>query len=92
MPLDTPAASRYWPVDSAAAAARAAPAAAVGAAIWNREPHYRNRVFSMYLFGIGTYLYVFGTDRYRKCIIVQTSTYQYILSTYQNNVMYDGHQ
>ncbi len=34
--------------------------------IWNREAHYRNRVFSMYRFGTGTYRYVPSTDRYKK--------------------------
>ncbi len=60
--------------------------------IWNRDMHYRNRVFSMYQFGSSTYLYVLSTDWYRKSILVQTSTYQYVLSMYQNNVKYVGHQ
>jgi hypothetical protein len=29
-------------------------------------------------------------DRYRKAIFIQTGTYQYVLSMYQNNVMYAG--
>ena len=60
--------------------------------IWNREQCYRIRVFSTYQQCSGTYRYVPSTDRYRKGIIVQTGTYQYVLSTYQNNVMCVGHQ
>jgi hypothetical protein len=69
--------------------------------IWNREPRYsrlRNRVEFTYRFGLaggtvtGSYRYVPSTDRYRKCKLVETGTYQYILSTYQTNVMYVGHQ
>ncbi len=48
--------------------------------IWNREPYYRNRVFSTYRFGTSTYWYVLSTDQYRKREIVQTSTYKYVLS------------
>ncbi len=62
--------------------------------IWNRDIHYRNRVFSTYRFGHSTYRYVLSTDWYRKSILVQTGTYRdrYVLSMYQNNVMYVGHQ
>ncbi len=52
--------------------------------------HYRNRVFSTYVFGSQ---YVLSTDWYRKSILVQTgTTYLYVLRMYQNNVMYVGHQ
>jgi hypothetical protein len=48
-------------------AAGAGPGAAtVPLCIWNREAHYRNRVFSTYRFQTGTYQYVPSTDRYRK--------------------------
>ncbi len=46
----------------------------------------------MYQFWSGTYWYVLSTDRYRKSILVQTGTNLYILSMYQNNVIYVGHQ
>ncbi len=45
-----------------------------------------------YLVRTGTYQYVLSTDRYRKSISVQTSTYRYVLGMYQNNVLYVGQQ
>jgi hypothetical protein len=59
--------------------------------IWNSDMHYRNRLFSVYRLGRGTYQYVLSTDQYRKSLLVQTSTYRYVLSMYQNNVMYVRH-
>ena len=52
--------------------------------IWNREPLYRNRVFSTYLYVLSTYWYVPVQN-------INNSTDQYVLSTYQNSVMYVGH-
>ncbi len=46
--------------------------------IWNREAHYRNRVFSMYLFGTGAYRYVPVRTEYRPVQEMNKSTYQYI--------------
>jgi hypothetical protein len=54
--------------------------------------HHRKRVISPYWFGSGTYQYVLSTDWYKKSILVQTGTHRYVLSMYQNNVMYVGHQ
>ncbi len=46
--------------------------------IWNREQHYRNRVFSTYWFVTGTYQYVPVRTQYKVVQEIYNSTDQYI--------------